>query len=60
MKLSADRNQRMAERATSQVTNPTIMAEGHATSMVEEMRKTGTLSQREKEARLEEIVQEAA
>ena len=56
MKLSTDRKERMAERATSQVTNPTIMAEGHATSMVEEMRKTGTLSQKEKEARLEEIV----
>jgi len=47
-------------RAESQVTHPTKMAEGHATSMVEEMRKTGTLSNREKQDRLEEIIQEAA
>ena len=46
----------MVDRAQTQLTQPTVMAEGHATSMGEEMRKTGTLSQREKAERLEEIV----
>lgn len=42
-------------------TQPTRLADQAASSLVEEMRKTGTMSnQVEKAERLEEIVQEAA
>lgn len=47
-------------RVESTITAPTKMAEGHVTSLIEEMRKTGSLTIEEKAERLEEIVQEAA
>ena len=43
-------------RADTVITQPTMMADNPATSMAEEMRKTGGLSAREKTERLEEIV----
>ena len=42
------------------ITHPTRLADQAASSLVEEMRKTGTMNQVEKAERLEEIVQEAA
>ena len=48
------------KRAESIITQPTQMAQANATSMVEEMRKTGNMTVQEKAERLEEIVQEAA
>ena len=42
------------------MTSPTKMADVAASSLVEEMRKTGTMSPVDKADRLEEIVQEAA
>ena len=44
----------------SVLTNPTVPADGQVSSLVEEMRKTGTMTNVEKAERLEEIVQEAA
>ena len=51
----------MAEANTaSAMTQPTLVAENNASSLVEEMRKTGSMNVVEKAERLEEIVQEAA
>ena len=50
----------MVDEAESIVTHPTKMETHAAANLVEEMRKTNTLTKVEQAERLEEIVQEAA
>lgn len=50
----------LAGEAASLVTEPTRLAQVEGVSLVEEMRKTGTLTKIEQAERLEEIVQDAA
>jgi len=52
------RNDKIGTEA--EVTQPTNQVDINVSSLVEEMRKTGTMTNVEKAERLEEIVQEAA